>query len=305
MGHFDARGGCRRHERVTPGWQDAPVTDTPANDGTRDATPVARPSSPTTASPSTGSTDTAATNGPSDSTGSPVYSTPDSTGLDAALSPDTATPLVDDPALTETIATVDANRHTLVENVMGVVTGVFLASFGLYLLKESGSVSGGTAGLALLLSYATHISFGVLFFAVNIPFFALALWKKGLAFTLRTTLTVALVSAFSYLHPLAFRIDSLNPVYGTLGGNLIVGVGLLILFRHGASLGGINILALVLQERLGWRAGYVQMAVDVVIVALSLIVASPWVVLLSALGAVVLNLVLALNHKQGRYLGRT
>ena len=271
------------------------MTDTPANDGTRDATPVARPSSPTTASPATG---------PTSRTGS-TYSTPDSTGLDAALSPDTATPLVDDPALTENIATVDANRHTLVENVMGVVTGVFLASFGLYLLKESGSVSGGTAGIALLLSYATHISFGVLFFAVNIPFFALALWKKGLGFTLRTTLTVALVSAFSYLHPLAIDIDGLNPVYGTLGGNLIVGVGLLILFRHGASLGGINILALVLQEKLGWRAGYVQMAVDVVIVALSLTVASPWVVLLSAAGAVVLNLVLALNHKQGRYLGRT
>lgn len=140
-----------------------------------------------------------------------MYSTPDSTGLDAALSPDTATPLVDDPALTETIATVDANRHTLVENVMGVVTGVFLASFGLYLLKESGSVSGGTAGLALLLSYATHISFGVLFFAVNIPFFALALWKKGLAFTLRTTLTVALVSAFSYLHPSPSRSTASTP----------------------------------------------------------------------------------------------
>ena len=41
------------------------------------------------------------------------------------------------------------------------------------------------------------------------------------------------------------------------------------------------------------------------IVLFSLTVVSPWVVLVSAAGAVVLNLVLALNHKQGRYLGRT
>jgi uncharacterized membrane-anchored protein YitT (DUF2179 family) len=269
--------------RATPGWQDAAVTDTPANDGTRDATPVARPST----SPF------------------PSYSTPDSTAPDAALSPDTATPLVDDPALTENSATVDANRHTLVENVMGVVTGVFIASFGLFLLKASGAVSGGTAGIALLLDYAGPLSFGALFMLVNVPFFALAVWKKGLGFTLRTVLTVGMVSAMSYLHPAVFHIDDIDPVYGTLGGNLLVGVGLLILFRHGASLGGINILALVLQEKLGWRAGYVQMAVDVVIILFSLTVVSPWIVLLSAAGAVVLNLVLALNHKQGRYLGRT
>ncbi|MBD8661168.1 YitT family protein [Frigoribacterium sp. CFBP 8754] len=190
---------------------------------------------------------------------------------------------------------------------MGVVTGVFIASFGLFLLKESGSVSGGTAGLALLVSYATGLSFGLLFLLVNVPFFALALWKKGVGFTLRTVMTVAMVSAFSYLHPVALDIDiyELNPVYGTLGGNLLVGVGLLILFRHGASLGGINILALILQEKVGWRAGYVQMVIDVAIVLFSLTVVSPWVVLVSAAGAVVLNLVLALNHKQGRYLGRT
>ena len=214
-----------------------------------------------------------------------------------------AKPGVDDPALAP--GPDPTTRHTLAENVLGVLTGVFLASFGLFLLTESGAVSGGTAGLALLLSYATSWTFGVLFLAVNLPFFVLAVWKKGWAFTLRTVLTVSMLSAFSYLHPVVFRIDDLDPVYGTLGGNLLVGVGLLILFRHGASLGGINILALVLQERLGLRTGYVQMAFDVLIVALSLTVVAWPVVLLSALGAVVLNLVLAMNHKEGRYLGRT
>ncbi|MGN8609187.1 UNVERIFIED_CONTAM: YitT family protein, partial [Campylobacter jejuni] len=70
-----------------------------------------------------------------------------------------------------------------------------------------------------------------------------------------------------------------------------------------SSLGGINILALLVQERLGWSAGYVQMGIDVLIIVAALMV-SPWPsVLLSAAGAVVLNLILALNHRPGRYTG--
>lgn len=178
-----------------------------------------------------------------------------------------------------------------------------IVSFGLFLLRDGAAVTGGTAGLALLLSYLGTAQFGILFFAVNVPFFVLAVWKKGWNFTLRTVLAVALVSVFSSLHPLLLRIDTLNPVYGVLLGNLMIGVGLLVLFRHNASLGGFNILALILQERLGWRAGYVQMALDVMVILAALTVVSPLVALLSASGAVVLNLVLALNHRPGRYLG--
>ena len=38
------------------------------------------------------------------------------------------------------------------------------------------------------------------------------------------------------------------------------------LFRHRASLGGVGIVALWLQQEKGWRAGKVQMAVDCAIV---------------------------------------
>lgn len=194
-------------------------------------------------------------------------------------------------------------RHSVIEDVLGILTGTLIASLGLFLLTSSAAVTGGTAGLALLLTYLGVVPFGVLFFAINVPFFVLAIWKKGWNFTLRTVTAVALVSVFSTLHPLLLRIDSLNPVYGVLFGNLMIGVGLLVLFRHQASLGGFNIFALIMQERFGWRAGYVQMALDVSIVLLSLVVVTPLVALLSAAGAVVLNLVLALNHRPGRYLG--
>lgn len=197
-----------------------------------------------------------------------------------------------------------AVRHSALEDVLGILTGTFAASLGLFLLKSSGAVTGGTAGLALLVSYSVALPFGVIFLGVNLPFFALAVWKKGWNFALRTGAAIALVSLMAGLHPAALGTLHIDPVYGVLGGNLLAGVGLLILFRHRSSLGGFNIMALLLQEKLGWRAGYVQMVLDVAIVFASLALVPPLMVLLSAAGATLLNLVLALNHRPGRYLGK-
>ncbi|MGP9695786.1 YitT family protein [Brachybacterium sp. AOP25-B2-12] len=191
--------------------------------------------------------------------------------------------------------------HRPTEDVLGALTGTFLASLGLYLLQSAGAVTGGTAGLALLLAHGLPVPFAVLFAAVNLPFFVLAWWKKGWSFTLRTIVCVGLISGFSLIHPLFLHLGGVPLAYAVIGGNLLVGVGLLIIFRHGASLGGFNILALILQERAGLRAGYVQMALDVAVILLSLLVLDLPRVLLSALGGVVLNIVLAMNHRPGRY----
>lgn len=194
-------------------------------------------------------------------------------------------------------------KHSLPEEVLGFLTGTFLVSFGLFLLQDSETVTGGTAGLSLLLTYATQVPFEVLFIVVNLPFLALAVWKKGWSFTLRTLLAVCLVSALSALHPRAIGSIEIHPVYAALAGNLIIGVGLLVVFRHRGSLGGFNVLALLAQERLGWRAGYVQLSLDLAVVLAAFAVVSPSLVLLSVAGAVVLNIVLAFNHRPGRYLG--
>lgn len=194
-------------------------------------------------------------------------------------------------------------RHSPLEDGFGLLSGTFVASLGLFLLKSAVAVTGGTAGLALLLSYAGGWSFGLLFFAINLPFFVLAVRQKGWDFAVRTLVAIALVAGFAYLHPLMLAGFRPNPVYATLVGNLLAGVGMLMLFRHRASLGGFNTLALILQDRLGWRAGYVQLAFDTAIIVAALAVVPLPGVLLSAAGAVLLNAVLALNHRPGRYLG--
>jgi uncharacterized membrane-anchored protein YitT (DUF2179 family) len=88
-------------------------------------------------------------------------------------------------------------------------------------------------------------------------------------------------------------------------GGALSGTGLLILFRHRTGLGGINVLAIYLQDRFGLRAGYFQLAVDLAILAAAFFVIPLDRLALSLLGAVVVNMTLAINHRPGRYLGVT
>lgn len=191
--------------------------------------------------------------------------------------------------------------HTLLEDVLAIVMGTLMVSFGVILLRQSGALTGGTAGMAFLLHYLTHVSFGTAFFLINLPFYWLAIRRMGRQFTLKTFCAVGLVSLFSDLHPLFIHVDHLQPFYATLFGNMIMGIGFIVLFRHKASLGGVNILALFLQDKYGIRAGKFQMGVDAVIVLASLFVVSLPMLLASVAGAFLLNLIIAMNHRPGRY----
>lgn len=209
------------------------------------------------------------------------------------------------PALPENLGmrtpTPPVPQHSPVEDLVGLATGAFVASVGLFLLDGSGIVTGGTAGLALLLAKVVPLGFGALYLALSLPFVALAVTRKGWSFTLRSGVAVAAVSALSDLHPRAVDLVSVDPVYAAFAGNLAIGLGILIIFRHGASLGGFNIVALIAQEQWGWRAGYVQLTLDLLVIAGFAFVGTPTQVALSVAGAAVLNLILALNHRPGRY----
>lgn len=194
-------------------------------------------------------------------------------------------------------------RHTPVEDLAGLLTGIVLVALGLNLLMSVSAVTGGTAGLSLLAHYATGWDFSWVFVVINLPFYLLAIRVKGWRFTVRSLIAVAGVSVVSAVQPSLITLSAPAPWYAILVGNLVVGTGILVLFRHQSSVGGFSILALVAQERAGWRAGYVQLALDLAVILAAFAVVDPLRVALSASGAVVLNLVLALNHKPGRYLG--
>ena len=192
--------------------------------------------------------------------------------------------------------------HRPYEDLQALGAGTLFVALGVAMFAHAGLLTGGTVGLALLAHYASGVDFGPAYFLVNLPFYVLAWTRMGAAFTIKTLAAVALLSLMAQLLPLALAFEQLSPVLAAVLGGLLCGTGMLILFRHRASLGGLNTLALYLQERLGWRAGKVQMLLDGLILLGGLFVADPSRVALSALAAVVLNATLAINHKPGRYL---
>ncbi|TXH19855.1 MAG: YitT family protein [Gammaproteobacteria bacterium] len=177
-----------------------------------------------------------------------------------------------------------------------------VGSLGLGLLKEAGLITGGTVGLAFLAHYASGVSLGTLYFAINVPFMVFAWFQVGRAFTLKTLCAIALLAAATDLLPRHVRFGQLDPIYAALMGGLLAGMAMIILFRHQASLGGLNILVHWLQERFGWRAGYVQLAIDLALIGAALTLLPLDRLAISLLGAAVLNLTLAINHRPGRYV---
>jgi len=188
------------------------------------------------------------------------------------------------------------------EDAQGLAYGATMAAFGLVILMHLGLVTGQTAGLAVLISYATGWGFGPVFFAINLPFYILGYLRMGLAFTVKTFIAVALLSALSVWLPHQVSFAILNPFVGAVLFGFLSGSALLALFRHGASLGGVGIVALILQDRLGWRAGWVQLAFDGMLFAAAFAVIEARLVVISFLGALVVNLVIAVNHRRDRYV---
>lgn len=195
------------------------------------------------------------------------------------------------------------SRHQLHEDIFAMFIGTMLVSLGIVFYAQATLTTGSTAGLALLLQYGTGIPFAWLFFAINLPFYILAVLRMGWPFALKTFACVGMVSYFSAQIPAWIDISRIEPLYASLVGGGLMGLGILSLFRHKASVGGINILALYLQDNFGIRAGYFQLGVDAVILASAFFMLPVDRVIYSILGALVLNMIIATNHKPGRYVG--
>lgn len=199
----------------------------------------------------------------------------------------------DTPATTE---------HSLTEDIQGLSLGVFLCGMGLHFLTTAGLITGQTAGVAVIISYLTGYSFGLVFFLINLPFYALAWRRLGAAFTVKSLVCVTLLSLVTDNLGLVVSFERLEPLVAAISFGAMVGLGLLAMFRHNGSLGGLGVVALLVQDTTGFRAGWVQLIVDAVIFSIAALIFPLWAVAYSLVGAVILNLIIAINHRRDRYI---
>lgn len=113
--------------------------------------------------------------------------------------------------------------------------------------------SGGVTGIALIINYLVPVlPIGALVFIINVPLF-IASWRTfGLKFILNTFAATAILSAvMDILTPLAEKYHWLytgdEKIIGAIFGGILAGAGLGLVFLHGATTGGTDILARLLR----------------------------------------------------------
>lgn len=195
-------------------------------------------------------------------------------------------------------------QHSAYENAQALFAGSLFVGIAMMMFAQAGLLIGSTAGLAFVLHYATGWPFGLVYFAINIPFYWFAWNRIGRRFTVKTFACVAMLSAVTTFGPQFLHIDYLHPLFAAIAGGLLMGTGVLFMARHQSSLGGATIVSLYAQDRWKIPAGKVQMAIDVAVVLLALSVVSWQRVAWSILAAVVMSVFIWVSHRPGRYAGR-
>jgi len=156
--------------------------------------------------------------------------------------------------LVEVLRSFDFSRQSLTDYAL-ILLGTLIQAFAMRLfLIPSLLVSGGVSGLAQLLNHYTAWPIGLMVLVGNLPLFILG-WRHlgGPRFALRTAMAVIAFSLFtdglSFFLPAAGVVDDL--VLDSLYGGVLSGIGYGLVYRGRGTSGGSDILARILNERLG------------------------------------------------------
>lgn len=161
--------------------------------------------------------------------------------------------------------TLKQTRKTMVK-VSFVVIGAVAAGFGLnFFLIPNNVTPGGISGLALLFHrfISGKIPVGTLTLLLNLPLFIIGYISLGKKFTINSILGTI---AFSLMIDVTSPVKRLRPLlldmtkYGnttdyllcSIFGGLLLGTGLGLIFKGGATTGGTDIAARVLQKKASW-----------------------------------------------------
>lgn len=198
-----------------------------------------------------------------------------------------------------------ADRHSPLEDALSILTGVTLMALAVMFLRSGALITGQIAGLSLVIAYPTGWSWGAVFVVLNLPFYWVAVKRMGWRFTIKSFCAVSLLSVLTEILPRYLTLDPQHPIVAAIMAGVLSGVGLLLLFRHGATLGGVGIVALWLQDARGIKAGNIQLGFDLCVFAIAFALFDWRQVCWSLLGAVILNAIITLNHRRDRYIARS
>lgn len=118
-----------------------------------------------------------------------------------------------------------------------------------FFMYPNNIVSGGVAGVSMIINHFTGFPVGMMSLIINIPLFIVA-WKHfGLPFLIGSLVGTVLSSVFVDVFALTGIVMTHDPMLASIIGGVIKGFGYGLIFFVGASTGGIDIVAKFLRQR--------------------------------------------------------
>ena len=168
-----------------------------------------------------------------------------------------------------------------------ITIGAFIMSVGIgVFLVDAKVVPGGVSGLAMTVHYLSNykIPVGLMMWLFNVPLFIWGIKELGGRFGVRTLVGFTLNSFFIDLlrgsipgfHFIQLQNSSaIQDMYqndfilAVLFGAILLGVGLGIIFKFRGSTAGSDIIAAIMQKRMGWKPGQAIMLIDFLVISLA------------------------------------
>jgi len=160
--------------------------------------------------------------------------------------------------------------NNVILRYLKITLGSFLAALGFALFLIPNQIApGGLSGLATIIYYLWGIPVGFFTLLLNVPLFILSLRELGSKFIIRTVYGTVLFSFFTdFLFSLIEPMTT-DSFLATLYGGVILGVGLGIVFRAGASTGGSDLVVLLFNKYFKITTGQAFLLVDTIVIVLA------------------------------------
>lgn len=133
---------------------------------------------------------------------------------------------------------------------------------------------GGVTGIAIIVNHLIpQLMIGAWSLVINVPLLLIGLRFLGKKFTVKTLLTVLILSTL--IDYVAVHLPEYhgNPLLAALFGGALMGTGLGIVFMRGSTTGGTDIVSRLLQLRYPHiQMGRILLSIDVVVILLSAVV---------------------------------
>jgi len=146
-----------------------------------------------------------------------------------------------------------------------ITIGSILMGVGLELfLVPNQVIDGGIAGISIMLADTMSVPLGTIIFIANLPFLLLGYKQIGKTFAISTLYGILVMSiTTAWLHHVeAFTDEKLLAV---LFGGLILGIGVGLVIRYGGSLDGVEIISILLSQKMRMSVGQIIMIFNVFI----------------------------------------